>query len=543
MPGLDGYYLQEAFGGDGDPATSDAIFVLDARAAVQQGQLLEMTGIVSSFYGMMQLMPMDEPTVCGTTPLPSPVVLHQLPTRGEAASLWDSLQAMLITVSEPTTVIGLYRLARFGEVQLSSGGRCIAPSQIYDPLSPEHDELLASYRDTLLLGDGNPGQNPDPIPFPDDGLTLKDFLRVGDTVLNVTGPLGYRYQMAIVDKAPGLPQPVHLRMNDRPEAVPEVGGRLKVSSFNVENYFNGPPLGLPFGHWQGRGAENEFEFDRQRRKTISAMVALDATIFVLAEVENNGNVPGSAVQDIVDGLNAATAAGKYATMALPDRIGGDVIANNFIYQPSLVQVAGSPAILDSAVDPTFIDTKNRPSIAITFEELSSGNRFTVVANHFKSKGSSCAACCNDVEVPGVGNCNGVRTNASIALGRWLQTNPTGVEAEDILITGDLNAYHAETPIQALIQDFGYVDMVDRFESKTEAYSFVFSGFSGYLDHMLASPSLAAKTTKLMDWHVNADEIAAFGYSTSFKSSRQIEQYYAPDPFRCSDHDPLLLGLF
>merc|ERR1740116_730076 len=137
----------------------------------------------------------------------------------------------------------------------------------------------------------------------------------------------------------------------------------------------------------------------------------------------------------------------------------------------------------------FVDTKNRPSIAISFEELSSGNRFTVVANHFKSKGSSCAACCNDVEVPGAGNCNGVRTNASHALGRWLLTNPTGIVVEDVLITGDLNSYHAETPIQTLIQDFGYVDMVDRFGSKTKAYSFVFSGLSGYLDHALASPSL------------------------------------------------------
>jgi len=362
--------------------------------------------------------------------------------------------------------------------------------------------------------------------------------------LNVTGPLGYRYQMAIVDKVPGLPQPVHLRINDRPEAVPEVGGRLKISCFNVENYFNGPPLGLPFGDRKARGAQDGFEFGRQRAKTHSAMAALDAAVFALSEVENNGDAPGSAVQDLVKGLNQAAGSAKYIAVNMwGKKIGTDVISSNFIYQPSLVKLIGVPAILDSSVDPLFLDSKNRPSVAVSFEEVATGNQFTIAANHLKSKGSSCISCCGDPEIPGVGNCNGVRTNATRALGRWLQTNPTGIATDDVLITGDMNAYHAESPIQALINDFGYVDMVDRFGSKTKAYSYVFRGQSGYLDHALASPSLASKITKVMDWHINADESSAFEYGTGYKSPKQIEEYYTTEPFRCSDHDPLLLGLY
>ena len=41
-----------------------------------------------------------------------------------------------------------------------------------------------------------------------------------------------------------------------------------------------------------------------------------------------------------------------------------------------------------------------------------------------------------------------------------------------------------------------------------------------------------------EWHINADEPALYDYTTAFKAKR----YYAPDPYRSSDHDPLLLGL-
>jgi predicted extracellular nuclease len=32
------------------------------------------------------------------------------------------------------------------------------------------------------------------------------------------------------------------------------------------------------------------------------------------------------------------------------------------------------------------------------------------------------------------------------------------------------------------------------------------------------------------------------YNTNFKSDDQIEELYAPTPYRSSDHDPVLVGL-
>ena len=100
----------------------------------------------------------------------------------------------------------------------------------------------------------------------------------------------------------------------------------------------------------------------------------------------------------------------------------------------------------SAVDPRFIDTKSRPSLAQTFEVNATGARFTVVVNHFKSKGSDCL----DVGDPdlgdGQGNCSQTRRAAAEALVDWLATDPTGSGDPDFIIMGDLNSYAQEDTI-------------------------------------------------------------------------------------------------
>jgi hypothetical protein len=104
----------------------------------------------------------------------------------------------------------------------------------------------------------------------------------------------------------------------------------------------------------------------------------------------------------------------------------------------------------------------------------------------------------------------------------------------------MNAYAKEDPITAF-RDAGYVDTIDEFLAG-DGYSFVFEGQSGYLDHALASPSLAAQVTGVTEWHINADEPIALDYNTNFKSAGQIDSFYSPGPYRSSDHDPVLVGL-
>ena len=77
----------------------------------------------------------------------------------------------------------------------------------------------------------------------------------------------------------------------------------------------------------------------------------------------------------------------------------------------------------------------------------------------------------------------------------------------------------------------------------DAYSYAFDGQWGYLDYAFASESLVAQVTGAEDYHINADEPSILDYNMEFKSAGQLDSLYAPDEFRVSDHDPLVVGLF
>jgi len=44
------------------------------------------------------------------------------------------------------------------------------------------------------------------------------------------------------------------------------------------------------------------------------------------------------------------------------------------------------------------------------------------------------------------------------------------------------------------------------------------------------------------WHIDADEAPALGYTILYKSKGQVESLYRNDPYRASDHDPLIIGI-
>ncbi len=270
-------------------------------------------------------------------------------------------------------------------------------------------------------------------------------------------------------------------------------GTLRVASFNVLNYFNGDGRGGGFP--TARGATTPAEFERQRAKTIAALAALDADVVGLMEIENDAT-GSSAVEDLVAGLNAATAPGTYAFIAT-GVVGTDEIRVALIYKPAVVTPFNQFAILDSSVDPEFLDTKNRPALAQTFTQNSNGKKLTVVVNHLKSKGSDC----NDVSDPdtgdGQGHCNVTRTRAAAALVRWLAGDPTGAGDPDVLLIGDMNSYAKEDPIAEILGG-GYDDLIAR-RIGSGAYSYVFAGQSGYLDHALASAVLTPRVTGVREW--------------------------------------------
>jgi hypothetical protein len=111
-------------------------------------------------------------------------------------------------------------------------------------------------------------------------------------------------------------------------------------------------------------------------------------------------------------------------------------------------------------------------------------------------------------------------------------------SEKLLLVGDLNAYGAEDPIRTLT-DTGLVDLIARELPPEQRYTYVFRGESGYLDHALASPELAAAVAAVHPWPINADEPPFLGYDGPESAAGLIR----PDAFRSSDHDPVAVDLF
>jgi hypothetical protein len=207
-----------------------------------------------------------------------------------------------------------------------------------------------------------------------------------------------------------------------------------------------------------------------------------------------------------------------------------------------VELVGKTAALntDSFVDGASGDPRNRPALAQSFEEVDGGGRFTAVVNHLKSKGSDCNEDGDPDTGDGQGNCNQTRLESAQELAAWLAGDPTESGDADRLVMGDLNSYAKEDPVVAL-KEADYKDLVRRFEGRG-AYSYVFDGQWGYLDHALASPQLAQQVTGTTTWHINADEPVVLDYNTDFKTAAQRSYLYAADPYRSSDHDPVLVGL-
>lgn len=537
---LGGFFIQEEDADvDGDSATSEGIFVYDNGFGtdVVAGDVVRVSGTVAELSSgtsfLTELTNLTDLTVCGSGASVTPVTIS-LPVT--SLSDWEAFEGMLVNIPQTLTVSENYTLGRYGELSLSSG-RLYNPTNITTPGTAAAAQQDLNDRSRIILDDYNAQQNVDPTLHPAPGLSASNTLRSGYTVNGITAVLDQRFSLYRLQPV----GPISFEATNNPRtAVPApVGGTLKLASFNVLNYFNGNGNGGGFP--TARGADTEAEFIRQRDKIISAIVIMDADIIGLMEIENDGYGSNSAIQDLVNGLNDVTAPGTY-TFINPgvNQIGTDQIAVGIIYKPASVTPVGASAILDSSVDSRFLDTKNRPVLAQTFEEVATGERLTIAVNHLKSKGSAC----NDVgdldAGDGQGNCNGVRTDAAMAIVDWLATDPTSSGDSDFMIMGDLNAYAMEDPITA-IKNGGYTNLIEQYNGLT-AYSYVFDGQAGYLDHALASASLTAQVTGAAEWHINADEPIVLDYNTEFKSANHIDTLYMPDAYRASDHDPVIIGL-
>ncbi len=528
---LKGFYIQDTVG-DGNSSTSDGIFILNDTFNVQVGDYVRITGLVEEFFTLTELKNVSSLTVLSSgNTLMTPVSIN-LPVA--AVADLEKFEGMLVKFPQSLTVTETFTLGRFGEVSLSADGRLFNPTNSIDPNDNPASGTNSSgtsnvaavtaqqdlnNRRRILLDDASSVQNPAVIPYlnPADST-----LRSGSTLTALTGVLDYafskyRIQPTVTPAFNYAPRP----------AVPTVGAaNVKVAGFNVLNYFNGDGSGGGFP--TPRGANTLVEFNRQRTKIINAIKQLNADVVGLIEIENDGDGATSAVADLVNGLNTATASGTYAYVldaaGANGNPGTDAIKQTFIYKPGVVTPVGlAIADMDAA--------HNRPPVAQTFTLNSNGEKFTAMVTHFKSKSSTGASGDNLDQGDGQGAYNASRKLQASAFLNFITSIKTSSADEDVIAVGDYNAYEQEDPMDILIAG-GLVNVLPN------TYSYVFDGQSGSLDHALATASLSSKISGAAKWHINADEPIAKDYNQEFNPASA----YSPNAFRSSDHDPLLIGL-
>ncbi|MDP5219851.1 ExeM/NucH family extracellular endonuclease [Ruegeria sp. 2205SS24-7] len=553
---LNGFYLQEEDADtDADPLTSEGIFIFDGfnpLVDVNVGDLVQVTGVVGENFGQTQITATTvavfetEQLVPSSVEVVFPTAGIMLDDDGNYVANLEAYEGMLVNVAQDMTVSELFNLDRFGQYNITSDGRPVQFTQENAPDAAGFDQHLQDIAArTLVLDDGSTVQNPDELRIIDgnDGvLSADDSFRMGDSVSSVTGVLGYSFDEFRINAAEGTYQ----QANPRPETPEDIGGNFKVASLNVLNYFTtiDEPGATTDNGSDPRGADTAEEFERQADKLVNAIVAIDADVLGLVEIENDFAGDTFAIQDIVDRVNAELGGEIYGFVDPGQEfVGGDAIANGLIYKIDEVGLKGEMAILETFEGRDFIDPLgagrglNRPAVAQTFEDLDTGQTLTVSVNHLKSKGSLSGIAADEDQGDGQGNNNATRAEAADILADWLASDPTGQGSENVLILGDLNAYAKEDPLTVL-SDAGYTDLAAA-ELGDDAYSFVFDGQIGTLDYVLANDALTASVAGVTEWHINADEADALDYNLDF--GRDPTLFDGDNPARNSDHDPVIVS--
>jgi predicted extracellular nuclease len=550
---LSGFYIQTPDAeADADVTTSQGIFVYTNLVpyTVALGDRVRVSATVIEFgTAPNTLTELTTPTI--TTLSNSNALPVAIDVALPIAAIGDleRYEGMRVSFTQSLTVSDHFDLAHFGEVTLTANGRALQPTNEVDLNDAVASGTTSSgnsngaavtafnnlnIRSSILLDDASTVTYPPVVPFvnPTDNT-----LRLGSAASNLTGILSQAFG---AHRLYATVAPV-FAYAPRPATPPVVGGNVKVASANVLNYFNGDGLGGGFP--TARGADSPTEFARQRAKTIAALNGLGADVIGLIELENDGVGPQSAIQDLINGLNAATAPGTWNFVADPANYasvpgGTDAIRPIFIYKAAVVAPVGlATTISDSA----FVIA--RAPVAQTFRLLANNEQFVAVVNHFKAKSSGGATGLDIDQNDGQANFNATRKLQSTALLGFINT--LAATTPRVITFGDFNAYEQEDPMDVL-RAGGLSTIINN------SYSYMFNGLSGSLDHALGNAAMMTTISGSGKWHINADEPVYLDYNVETKNATgcvitgsdkcSTPDYFAATPFRASDHDPVLVGL-
>ncbi len=584
--GLNGFYLQTAGTGGELPAghdASDAVFVyLGSQTGYPEiGDHVQVTAPVSEFNGLTELSPAPGATTTLSDPAAAPVPVTNAYPATDAAR--ETQEGMLRAPTGPFTVSDVYTLNNYGEIDLASGTTPLRqPTDVARPRTPESQAVatdnaaravtLDDGSSTNYLTAGNAGQ---PLPW----ITRDTPVRVGaeatfsrPVVLDYRNGLWKFQPTSQLTRANAATVQPATFPNTRTAAPEHVDGDLTIASFNVLNYFNetgeayvaeghsctsykdrlGEPVTVNDCGADGpRGAWDDADRQRQQDKEVRAINALGADVLSLEEIENSAKYDGPENRDValatlVTALNAdARADGAESDVwsfvpsppvadqpALAEQ---DVIRTAFIYKNGAAEPVGPSYILTGSAP--FANAREPLAQVFRAKGGAASQEFLAVVNHFKSKGSGTGADADQGD--GQGASNATRVAEAEALAGFVDGLKATTGVGKVFLTGDFNSYTKEDPLQTLY-DAGYTDVGSAPSpvGSPNEHTYVFDGLVGSLDHVLVNDEALGTVKGAHVWNINSVESVAYEYS---RFNYNVTDFYAPNGYRSSDHDPTLVG--
>jgi predicted extracellular nuclease len=545
--GSRGFYIQDP-NGDGNPATSDGIFVfLPSGALPEVGHLVRVSGTVQEFtapgsavgsFSTTELSSVTEVADLGAGPAIAPTVIGGPdglvpPTESLIAgsNFFESLEGMLVKVVNaqavgPTSGFGEIFTVVDNDADSSNGttatGQIARGNVLLTPGASDFGDTNTSGGDF----------NPERVQIDDDSGVLPGFtspqVNVGARLGDVTGIVNYdfgNYQI-VATQAYGVAQQSTL--------VKETGtltadaGHLLVASYNAENLD------------PGDGAARFATIADQILHNLNApdIVALQEVQDGSGPTDNGLTSADLTLQTLVNALNAAAPAGvHYAYIDNPfignDTNGGEPggnIRTAFLYRTDRVDfVNGSLRTIgadgqaisnpdESAPDGNggqqtnpdnpFFDS--RPPLVATF--TFHGEAVTIVDNHFTSKGGSAPLLGSDQPPFDAGEVQ--RAGQAQAVNTFVDSLLASDPGARVIVAGDLNEFQFEEPMQVLkgtatvsnydvpgtdpfnaVADYtpGGVAVLNDLQDllpANERFDYVFEGNSETLDHVFVTGALS-----------------------------------------------------
>lgn len=561
---FNGYYLQDE-AGDGNDATSDAIFVFTgngvAQGLVAVGDAVEVSGVVTEFIpggagsGNLSTTQISStevellstgntvaatligaagrtpPTEVVISPDETPVNLQNDPgvfnPEVDGIDFYESLEGMLVTVDNP---VAISATNRFDETWVVADNGANVTSGGQTGGLNDRGALIIN-ADVDGLGDLNPERIQiqydaffDLLP---EGFTPPR-VNLGDGLSNITGVVGYAFGNFEINVTETFAV-------ETPSAnvaeITEITGSddtLTVATYNVLNV-----------------TANAADGDADQIATLGVHIANNLgspDIVALQEIQDDSGetddgtlTADETLQALVDAIEAAGGPSYSFVSSVVDVDGenggapGSNIRNAFLYNSDRVDAVGFQTLESNVLASFGVANVNafdgtRDPLLGTFRF--NGEDITLINNHFSSRFGSEPI----FGGPQPFNQGGedVREQQALAINEVVDALLARDPDARISVLGDLNTFEFTDELAEDLPGIGgdkvLTNLIGTVE-EDDAYSFVFEGNGQLLDHIFASGSLL-EGAKIDVVHVNND-FAAFASDhepivASFQIAREVE---------------------